>query len=197
MTWMNWAIGYGVGLKNKEGFQINISAQYNIFTGVDYYDYGDSFELGANNYFSLNLGVGLTNNNNDWKKFGLHINKKPGKRYINADLPYINAPPITALGTTEIGVEMSPLISGGGLLLFGLIYALAESGSDGSDLDSPSSSSSPKGCHVYEKIKMVEYGEDYKVKDVSYGANLKVKYVNYGTDSVGEWKIVEYGEGCN
>ena len=64
MTWMNWTIGYGVGLKNKEGFQINLSAQYNFFTDVDYYDYGDSFELGANNYFSLNLGVGLTNNNN-------------------------------------------------------------------------------------------------------------------------------------
>jgi len=200
MTWMNWTIGYGVGLKNKEGFQINVSAQYNFFTDVDYYDYGDSFELGANNYFSLNLGIGLTNKNTDWTKLGLHINKTPGKRYINADLPYINASPIPSLGSTEIGIEMSPLISGGGVLLFGLIYALAESGSDGSDLYSPSSSSSssssssPKGCHVYGKIKIVEFGEDYKVKNVSFGENLKVKYVSFGEDNVGKWKIVEFGE---
>ena len=39
------------------------------------------------------------------------------------------------------------------------------------------------GCHLYGKIKFVEYGEDYKVK-----------FVNYGEDKVGKWKVVEYGE---
>jgi len=50
------------------------------------------------------------------------------------------------------------------------------------------------GCHLYGKIKFVEYGEDYKVKFVKYGEDLKIKYVRYGEDKVGKWKIVEYGE---
>ena len=41
---------------------------------------------------------------------------------------------------------------------------------------------------------MVEYGEDYKVKFVDFGENLKIKYVEYGEDSIGNWKMVEYGE---
>jgi len=56
------------------------------------------------------------------------------------------------------------------------------------------SPSSPKGCHVYGKIKFVDYGEDYKVEFVSYGENLKIKYVDYFADSPGEWEIVDYGE---
>jgi len=51
-----------------------------------------------------------------------------------------------------------------------------------------------KGCHVYGKIKFVDYGEDYKVKFVDYGEDLKIKYVDYGEDKVGCWKVVEYGE---
>jgi predicted RNA-binding protein with TRAM domain len=54
--------------------------------------------------------------------------------------------------------------------------------------------SSGKGCHVFGKIKYVDYGEDYKVKVVSYGEDLKVKIVDYGEDSMGKWKIVDYGE---
>ena len=52
----------------------------------------------------------------------------------------------------------------------------------------------PKGCHVYGKIKFVQYGEDYKVKFVQYGENLKIKYVSYGEDRSGYWKTVNYGE---
>lgn len=51
-----------------------------------------------------------------------------------------------------------------------------------------------KNCHVYGKIKFVDYGEDYKVKVVDYGEDLKVKYVDYGEDQVGKWKVVDYGE---
>jgi predicted RNA-binding protein with TRAM domain len=51
-----------------------------------------------------------------------------------------------------------------------------------------------KACHVYGKIKFVEYGEDYKVKIVDYGEDLKIKYVDYGEDKEGKWKTVEYGE---
>ncbi len=51
-----------------------------------------------------------------------------------------------------------------------------------------------KGCHVYGKIKFVDYGEDYKVKFVTYGEDLKIKYVTYGEDHEGLWRTVDYGE---
>ena len=54
--------------------------------------------------------------------------------------------------------------------------------------------SGAKGCHVYGKIKFVDYGEDYKVKFVDYGEDLKIKYVDYGEDKEGHWKTVDYGE---
>lgn len=187
MTWMNWSVGYGIGIKNYKRFQINLSAQYNIFTGVDYYDYGHSFELGANNYLSFNLGIGFnTYGKSKWSQFGLHFNKPTGKHYINADLPIMDA--------TEIGIEINPILSGGGLLIIGAIWALAQSGGDADDILPTSSSSSKKGCHVYGNIKFVQFGEDYKVKFVSFGADLKIKYVSFGADSPGEWKVVEFGE---
>tara|TARA_B100000029_G_scaffold504783_1_gene584246 strand:- start:409 stop:531 length:123 start_codon:yes stop_codon:yes gene_type:complete len=27
--------------------------------------------------------------------------------------------------------------------------------------------------------------------------DLKVKYVDFGADSPGEWKVVDFGQGCN
>lgn len=52
-------------------------------------------------------------------------------------------------------------------------------------------------CEVYGKIKIVDYGEDYKVKKVEYGEDVKVKWVEYGEDDQGEWKEVTYGEDFN
>jgi hypothetical protein len=49
-------------------------------------------------------------------------------------------------------------------------------------------------CEIYGKIKIVDYGEDYKVKIVTYGEDLKIKWVDYGEDNKGKWKKVEYGE---
>lgn len=49
-------------------------------------------------------------------------------------------------------------------------------------------------CEIYGKIKIVEYGEDYKVKIVDYGEDLKIKWVDYGEDNKGKWKKVDYGE---
>lgn len=49
-------------------------------------------------------------------------------------------------------------------------------------------------CEIYGKIKIVEYGEDYKVKKVDYSEDVKVKWVDYGENSKGKWKAVEYGE---
>ena len=42
----------------------------------------------------------------------------------------------------------------------------------------PLFSMSQSGCHVFGKIKFVDYGEDYKVKFVDYGEDLKIKYVS-------------------
>ena len=39
---------------------------------------------------------------------------------------------------------------------------------------------SQSGCHVFGKIKFVDYGEDYKIKVVDYGEDFKVKMVRYG-----------------
>lgn len=49
-------------------------------------------------------------------------------------------------------------------------------------------------CEIYGKIKIVDYGEDYKVKKVDYGEDLKIKWVDYGEDNKGKWKEVDYGE---
>lgn len=49
-------------------------------------------------------------------------------------------------------------------------------------------------CEVHGKIKIVDYGEDYKVKIVDYGEDLKVKWVDYGESSKGKWKKVDYSE---
>ena len=58
----------------------------------------------------------------------------------------------------------------------------------------PNNNAVIRGCHLYGKIKIVEYGEDYKVKFVDYGEDLKIKYVDYGEDEQGKWKLVDYGE---
>jgi hypothetical protein len=73
-----------------------------------------------------------------------------------------------------------------------LLGAAAYSESYASTLSS--GTGKPKGCHVFGKIRFVEYGEDYKIKFVNYGENLRVKYVNYGESQVGNWKTVNYGE---
>lgn len=49
-------------------------------------------------------------------------------------------------------------------------------------------------CEIYGKIKIVDYGEDYKVKIVDYGEDLKIKWVDYGEQEDGKWKEVDYGE---
>ena len=55
-------------------------------------------------------------------------------------------------------------------------------------------SGQPKGCHIFGKIKFVQFGGDYKVKMVGMSPNLKVKYVSYGASTQGNWQIVDFGE---
>jgi len=47
---------------------------------------------------------------------------------------------------------------------------------------------------LYGKVKLVEYGEDYRVEIVEYNADLNIKIVDYNADDCGEVKIVDYGE---
>ena len=77
---------------------------------------------------------------------------------------------------------------------FSINAQLASDFVTGNGIASLSEFDSAGGCHIYGKIKIVEYGEDYKVKFVEYGQDLKIKYVSYGEDKVGKWKLVEYGE---
>ena len=185
--WNNYSIGYGIGFKTFKRFQIILNAQYNFASGL----------WGEDSYPSINLGIGYTNYyKNKWLQYGVHYNK-PFKRYItqsHSDYSYYDH----NISSDEIGIEIDPLITMGGVVIVGAVAALAAliyAGEDPSDLYSPSSSSSSsKGCHVYGKVRFVEYGEDYKVRFVSYGENLKVKYEDYLADSPGEWKVVDYGE---
>ena len=79
-------------------------------------------------------------------------------------------------------------------ILFDYVMDVAEG------MQPPSSSSlsfgygQPKGCHVFGKIKFVQFGGDYKVRMVGAAPNLKVKYVSYGASTQGNWQIVDYGE---
>ena len=46
-------------------------------------------------------------------------------------------------------------------------------------------SGQPKGCHIFGKIKFVQFGGDYKVRMAGAAPNLKVKYVSYGASTQG------------
>ncbi len=83
------------------------------------------------------------------------------------------------------------IILGLTVLSFGII-GLTSFKSESKTTDSDMTSST--ACEIFGKIKIVEYGEDYKVKIVDYGEDLKVKWVDYGEDSKGKWKKVDYGE---
>ena len=71
------------------------------------------------------------------------------------------------------------------------MYAEAHAGAGGGSTGAVGGS---KGCHVYGKIKFVDFGENYKVKFVDFGENLKIKYVDFGESKVGHWNIVDFGE---
>ena len=53
---------------------------------------------------------------------------------------------------------------------------------------------SQSGCHIFGKIKFVQFGGDYKVRMVGISPNLKVKYVSYGASTQGNWQIVDFEE---
>jgi hypothetical protein len=188
-NWGHFSIGAGYGIILKHGITLNTNIEYNIATGVDDnsdYEYLD-LVIPDYNYISFNISIGLSKvNKGIWKTpLGIHYSKPIGKYYINPNFSQINA--------NEFIFEVPATWFAGGLIIVGAAMVMAES----IDSDLPSSSSlgsGSKGCHVYGKIKFVEFGEDYKVKFVSFGEDLKIKYVSFGADSPGEWKSVEFGE---
>ena len=84
------------------------------------------------------------------------------------------------------------LLIGATILTLGII-GLSSFQSKNNDSVEVNSSGDP-ACEIYGKIKIVDYGEDYKVKVVDYGEDLKIKWVDYGEDDKGKWKKVDYGE---
>jgi len=78
-----------------------------------------------------------------------------------------------------------------------LVVAIAGMGLTGYLMANRSAKKAPVGnlaCEIYGKIKIVDYGEDYKVKKVDYGQDVKIKWVDYGEDKKGRWKEVDYSE---
>ena len=187
-NWGHFAIGAGYGIILKDGITLNANIEYNIATDVDTYSDYEYIDLVIPdyNYLSFNVSIGLSKvNKSIWSTpLGVHYSKPIGKYYINPNFSQINA--------NEYIIEMPATWFAGGIIIFGAAMAIVESGE--SDFPTPSLGSGSKGCHVYGKIKFVEFGEDYKVKFVSFGEDLKVKYVSFGADSPGEWQSVEFGE---
>jgi len=185
-NWGHFTIGAGYGIILKDGITLNSNIEYNIATGVDTYSDYEYLDLKIPdyNYISFNISIGLSKvNKNIWSTpLGIHYSKPIGKYFINPNFSQINS--------NEFILEIPATWFAGGMLLFGVAYAIAETDSPSSG----SSGSSGKGCHIYGKIKFVEFGEDYKVKFVTFGEDLKVKYVSILADSPGEWQVVEFGE---
>lgn len=88
-------------------------------------------------------------------------------------------------------MKMKPLFIGLTLLSLGVV-GLTSFRSETKKTDS--NMGADPVCEIYGKIKIVDYGEDYKVKIVDYGEDLKIKWVDYGEDNKGKWKKVDYGE---
>lgn len=63
---------------------------------------------------------------------------------------------------------------------------------------SSSQASKLGGCiyrnkQLFGKVKIVDYGADFKIQLVDYGADLKVRKVDYGANKCGVWQFVDYG----
>jgi len=180
LWWVDWSIGAGFGTNFNNGLTISADLEYNI-TVIDddiSFDY-----MPTDNFLTLNINFGfMQNKGSSLSHFGVFGSKITGDHFLNELGP--------SLSSTQFSIESGYLGIATALLM--VLYPIAEAGSD--DLYSPSSTSSTKGCHVYGKIKFVEFGEDYKVKFVSIGEDLKIKYVSILPDSPGEWQVVEFGE---
>tara|TARA_B100000315_G_C14547323_1_gene573898 strand:+ start:773 stop:1720 length:948 start_codon:yes stop_codon:yes gene_type:complete len=186
----NWSVGAGYGIILDNGLTISANAEYNIFTGVESsgdYEILNDLIIPSEDYISINISIGFSKRINDGLGYiapiGGYYTRNIGKHFINPIFSQINS--------NQYMIEMPATWAGVGLLIFGIAWA---STYDNEPQSSIPTLSTPSGCHVYGKIKYVEFGEDYKVKFVSFGENVRIRYVSFGADSPGEWQIVEFGE---
>ena len=185
--WGIWSVGTGYGIVNKDGLTISANLEYN-FAGIDISSDWDNYDLivPKKNYLSFNISVGIKSfNKSIWSSpFGLHYSKPIKKHFINPNFGQVNGHDF------NLEIPATWFVAGVGLVA----YAAAISGTSNDTPNLGGGSSSSKGCHVYGKVRFVEYGEDYKVRFVSFGEDLKINYVDLLASSSGQWKVVEYGE---
>jgi len=169
-------LGGGYGFKLSNGFSISMNIENYIPLG---------YKLGTIFTFNFKLGYGKKISTRSPRlhpvtslgHLGLY-----GTHYPNNHFIYKSGP---SLVSNEITVEI-PIYAAAIAVFMGGLGAAAVTG----QIDA----SGGRGCHVYGKVKFVEYGENYKIKFVSFGEDLNIKYVNYGAGSSGEWQVVEFGE---
>ena len=179
VSWVDWSIGTGYALKFFNGLTISADLEYN-FTVLD--DQISFDEMTPGNYVTLNFNLGfMQKKSSAMSHYGIFGTKILGNHFLNNSGPSMNS--------TQLSLESGYLGLLTGLLM--ILYPIVDSADETGNISNPYSK---KGCHVYGKIKFVEFGEDYKVRFVSVGEDVKVKYVTLGADSPGEWQIVQIGE---
>jgi len=178
---IDWNIGISYGLRFLNGINISPSIEYS-FGRTSSWD----FEPEYGNTLSFSISIGASRKTK-LGHLGASVYSYPERYFAGSGGPVGES--------IEVRAEI-PIIVYGGVVFLGILFIDPVLGSEIlSDLSSSATGSSKsKYCHVFGKIKFVEYGEDYKVRIVDYGGSLDVKYVEYSADSVGEWQIVDFGE---
>ena len=181
VDFITWNFGISYGLRYLDKFNISTSVEY-TFGNINDFD----FHLESASYLSINFNIG-------WSKktklghLGISSSFYPARYYAGNSGPKSTC--------TEFRGEI-PIIVYGGLVFLGIAIMDPALGSEMLDDlgKAAGSSGSAQYCHVFGKIRFVEYGEDYTIRYVGSGADLKVRYVSYSADSVGEWQTVDFGE---
>ena len=176
---IDWSIGGGYGFRLANVFTVSANVEYTFLTGLD----GLYFQFPAENYFSFNFKFGLGTNTSPGH-LGLYGVHSPRRYFINKSGPPLISNEITAEFPIVVFEYLAVLLGANPNDIW----------PDKSSPSNPSTARGSRGCHVYGKIKFVEFGEDYKVRFVSFGEDLKIKYVDFGENSSGKWKVVSFGE---
>ncbi len=178
----DWNVGGGYGFRLSNGFTVSANVEYTFLTGLD----GTFESIPTENYFSLNFKVGF-GKTTDLGHLGLYGTHSPNRHFINKSGP--------SLISNEITVEIPITIYYWGVAILSVLGgASADDVFPSSSPSSIPSSSSKRGCHVFGKIRFVDFGEDYKVRFVNFGEDVKIKYVDFGANSDGKWQVVNFGE---
>jgi hypothetical protein len=177
----DWNFGMSYGLRYMDGLNISASIEYSLGS-TDSWD----FDLPYNSQLSLSVSVGASKKTK-LGHLGASVHHYPSRYFMGTSGPVGSS--------SEFRAEI-PIVIYGGALFLGLMFFDPELASELiSDITSSGGGSSKsKYCHVFGKIRYVDYGEDYKVKIVDYGADIDVVHEQYFADSPGEWRTVDFGE---